>query len=52
MKAKRVVLATIFLFALTLGSCTTDSIAEEESLYPNEQAVDLSKVHRPGSGGN
>lgn len=50
MKAKSIILAVLFLSALTITSCTKSS-AEEDGLYETE-AVDLTKVHRPGTGGN
>ncbi|WP_171017218.1 hypothetical protein [Maribacter sp. ACAM166] len=49
MKAQRIILAVVFLFALAMTSCTKSSV-DEDGLYETE-AVDLTKVHRPGSGG-
>jgi len=52
MRALKAVLMTVlFVFAMGMTSCTKSDIAEEDQLY-GQEAVDLTKVHRPGSGGN
>lgn len=43
-------MVVLFVFAMGMTSCTKSDTAEENQLY-EETAVDLTKVHRPGSGG-
>lgn len=52
MKLQKLILAVIVLIAFSMTACTNNSVAEEDNLYESTEAVDLSKGHRPGSGGN
>ena len=47
---KKVFFALTFVFALGMTSCTKPDTAAEDELYEQE-AIDLSKVKRPGSAG-
>ena len=48
---KTVLMAVLFVATIAMTSCTTTDIAEEDQLNETHTVV-LSKVHRPGSGGN
>ncbi len=50
MRVRKIVFFAVFLAAFMLGSCENESTTDLESLYDNEQAVDLKKGHRPGNG--
>ena len=46
MKLQKTLLLLISVIFLTLASCTNNS-AEDDQIYENETAVDLSKIKRP-----
>ena len=48
---KTVLMAVLCVATMAMTSCTTTDIAEENQLN-EKQGVDLTKGHRPGSGGN
>ena len=48
---KTVLMAVLCVATMAMTSCTTTDIAEE-NLLNEKQGVDLTKGHRPGSGGN